>query len=80
MVLYIPIKKGVEKMNSFLDYREAYFKEKVMTLMSRPAVMKTLNNKNNLMSKKNVPAEAKAKKEQKTSFSSPTNNKSSKDQ
>lgn len=40
-------------MNSFLDYREAFFKERVMTLMSRPTVMKTLNNKG-VMGKKNV--------------------------
>lgn len=48
-------------MNSYLDYREAFFKERVMTLMSRPTVMKTLNNKN-AMGKKNVTPVATAEK------------------
>lgn len=41
-------------MNSFLDYRESFFKERVVTLMSRPTVMKTINSNKNIMSKKNI--------------------------
>lgn len=37
------IQRGVEKMNSTLDYRETFFKNKVTSLMSRPTVIKSLN-------------------------------------
>ena len=50
-----------------MDYRESFFKEKVLTLMSRPTVIKILNNNKTVMGKKNVPAEATTTK----SFDSP---------
>lgn len=35
--------RGVEKMNSLMDIREAYFKNKVQSLMMKNSVVKTLN-------------------------------------
>jgi len=35
--------RGVEKMNSLMDIREAYFKNKVQSLMMKNNVVKTLN-------------------------------------
>jgi hypothetical protein len=43
-------------MNETLDYREAFFKNKLTSLMSQPMVIKALNS--NMMAKKNAPAEA----------------------
>ena len=37
------IQRGVEKMNSLMDIREAYFKNKVQLLMMKNNVVKTLN-------------------------------------
>jgi hypothetical protein len=41
-------------MNSYLDLRESFFKERVIRLMTRPSVMKALNN-NQISSRKNIP-------------------------
>jgi len=35
--------RGVEKMNSLMDIRESYFKNKVTSLMMKNTVVKTLN-------------------------------------
>ncbi len=40
-------------MNSLLDIRQSFFKNRVTTLMSRPTVIKSLN-KPKPMSKKNI--------------------------
>lgn len=45
------MKRGVEKMNSIMDPRESFFKNKVTALMSKPAVIRILNSKP--MGKKN---------------------------
>lgn len=37
------MQRGVERMNSMMDIRESFFKNKVTSLMSRPTVIKTLN-------------------------------------
>lgn len=50
-------------MNAVLDYREAFFKERVITLMSRPTVMKTINNNKSVMGKKSTPVVVNAQKE-----------------
>lgn len=47
------MKRGVEKMNTLIDSRESFFKNKVTSLMSRPTVMKVLNKP---MIKKTQPA------------------------
>jgi hypothetical protein len=43
MVYLEIIQRGVEKMNSLMDIREAYFKNKVQMLMMKNNVVKTLN-------------------------------------
>lgn len=47
----VVMKRGVEKMNSIMDPRESFFKNKVTALMSKPAVIRILNSKP--MGKKN---------------------------
>lgn len=42
-------------MNTLIDIRESFFKNKVTTLMSRPTVIKILNKP---MTKKSQPAQA----------------------
>lgn len=44
--------RGVEKMNSLIDIRESFFKNRVTSLMSRPTVIRILNKP---MSKKSKP-------------------------
>lgn len=55
--------RGVEKMNSLMDIRESYFKNKVTSLMMKGNVVKTLNKPP--MAKKEKPLEISAKKEPK---------------
>lgn len=55
------MQKGVEVMNSCMDIRESYFKNKVTSLMMKNNVIKTLNKPP--MAKKEKPLQATAKKE-----------------
>jgi hypothetical protein len=59
MVRFWATQRGVEKMNAVMDLREIFFKNRVIALMSNPAVMKTLSTKNK-MGKKQAPALATA--------------------
>lgn len=43
MVVFRVMQKGVERMNSRMDIRQSYFKNKVTTLMMKGNVVKTLN-------------------------------------
>lgn len=52
------MQSGVEKMNSIMDIRESYFKNKVTSLMTKNTVVKTLSKPP--MAKKAKPLEISA--------------------
>ena len=55
------MQRGVERMNSVMDVRESYFKNKVTSLMTKNTVVKTLTKPP--MAKKEKPLEITAKEE-----------------
>lgn len=43
MVIWNVIQRGVQRMNSLVDMRQSFFKNKVTSLMSKTAVIRILN-------------------------------------